>query len=105
MTGPKEPLAINREELTKLLIASITNIEDGAGSDLRLAVQHSEWGGVTNWVEVDGNLDVAHLVSDVLLYVEPIVQELRARAWSKGVEDLAVSTLPGSAPLGKNPFV
>lgn len=51
----------DHEELVDLLRNSITNMDDGAGSDLSMAGPMGD-----TWVQVEGNLDIQHLASDIL---------------------------------------
>ena len=51
-----------QKTVEKAIIATLTNLEDGAGSDLEFC--RPVLGG--EWLHLEGNLDVAHLASDVI---------------------------------------
>jgi hypothetical protein len=54
----------DHEALVNLLRESITNTDDGAGSDLDYA---NPLGDGDTWIELEGNLDIHHLASDILI--------------------------------------
>ena len=54
-----------QEKVEQAIIETLMNREDGAGSDLNFC--RPVLGG--EWLHLEGNLDVAHLASEVILVI------------------------------------